>query len=132
LCAKDDYERTLELCRKLLEEDPLHAEAFALMSERLESGGRWGELDRLLEQRLQVTIAPLEAAELSFRLGELAFRKRDDVRKAAKHYRAVLERSPQHLGALEALEELYEGTSEKRELAQVLGVLASVRDDLEQ
>ncbi len=129
LCVKDDYERTLALCRKLLEEDPLHAEAFALLAERLEAGGRWVELDQVLEARLQVTLSPGEAAELGFRLGELAFRKRDDPKTAARHYRGVLERAPRHIGALEALEELYEGSGDKVELARVLAVLATVRDE---
>ncbi|MBK7857647.1 MAG: hypothetical protein IPJ65_03255 [Archangiaceae bacterium] len=132
LCAKDDYERTLVLCRRVLEEDPLHVDAFDLLSERLEAGGRWAELEALLEARLQVTLASQEAAELGFRLGELIFRRREDPVKAARHYRGVLERVPRHLGALESLEELYEGTGEKRELAQVLEHLALVRDDVEQ
>jgi tetratricopeptide (TPR) repeat protein len=132
LCVKDDYERTLLLCRRVLDEDPLHTEAFALLAERLEAGGRWADLEKVLEARLQVTLAPVEAAELGFKLGELAFRRRDDPKKAARHYRAVLERAPRHLGALEALEELYEGTQEQRELAHVLEHLAQLRDDLDQ
>jgi len=131
LCVKDDYERTLALCRKLLEEDPLHAEAFTLLAERLEAGGRWAELDQVLEARLAVTLSPGEAAELGFRLGELAFKKRDDPKKAVRHYRGVLERAPRHLGALEALEELYEGSGEKVELARVLAAMATVREEPE-
>ncbi|MBL8954747.1 MAG: hypothetical protein JNK82_28475 [Myxococcaceae bacterium] len=131
LCVKDDYERTLVLCRKLLEEDPLHAEGFALLAERLESGGRWAELDQVLEARLSVTLAASEAAELGFRLGSLAHQKRGDPKGAVRHLRGVLERAPQHEGALEALVGLYEQSGEKAELARVLATLAELRAEAE-
>jgi tetratricopeptide (TPR) repeat protein len=130
LCVESDGERTIALCREMLGEDPLHADAFALLADLFEKSGRLGELDGLLKSRLAVTLGPKDAAELELRLGELHWRRLKDGATAAPHYRAVLDRDVRHLRALEALSEIYEAQRAWRDLAQVLSQLAAVRDDL--
>ncbi len=129
LCIATDPERSIALCRQLLSDEPLNVEAFELLCERLEASGRHPELERALQSRLAVTLAPADAAQLEFRLGELSYRKFTQPQAAAARYRAVLTRMPRHLGALEALREIYESLRLKRELAQVLADLAAAREE---
>ncbi len=130
LCAPADPERAEALCRQLLASDPLHGEAFALLSGLLEDAGRHEDLERLLLSRLAAS-PPAEAiADLEYRLAELTYRRLGRPGPAAARYRAVLQRSPRHLGALVALSEIHEGSpADRRELAQVLGQLAQVHAD---
>ncbi|MFT3843006.1 MAG: hypothetical protein QM723_38815 [Myxococcaceae bacterium] len=126
LCVTLAPERTIAQCRQLLSDDPLHAEAFTLLTDRLEAAARYSELVQVLRSRLQLTLSPADAAELGYRLGELTWRRLSDPAGAIAHFTAVLARAPRHLGALEALRELYETKGNKRELAQTLAKLVGV------
>lgn len=124
LCAASDPEKCIALYRQVLRDDPLHAEAFARLGERFDALRRWSELVELLQTRLLVTFAPAEAAELAFRLAEVIHRNLQDPPGAIAGYRTVLERSPRHPGALEALREIHEADAALPELAAVLAQLA--------
>lgn len=129
LYATRDPERCIALCRLLLQDDPLHAEAFALLSERFETARRWGDLEQLLSATLLVTLARQDAADLAFRLAELTHRQLARPADAVARYRAVLDRSPGHVPSLEALRDIHEAANEPAPLAAVLGELVESRPE---
>ncbi|MHB8874658.1 MAG: hypothetical protein ACYC8T_13295, partial [Myxococcaceae bacterium] len=128
LCGDARAERAMALCREVLADDPLHTAGFTLLVGHLERAGRHDDLGQLLRARRAVTLDPAELTGLEFGLGELSYRRLGQPAPAVAHYREVLDRAPRHLGALEALTEIYEALGQKRELAQALGELAAVRE----
>lgn len=129
LVATRDPGRCVALCRQLLQDDPLHADAFALLSERFEAAKRWTDLEQLFQATLLVTLVPQDAAELAFRLAELTYRQLARPADAVARYRAVLDRSPGHVPSLEALQAIHEAAREPAPLAAVLTELAALVSD---
>jgi len=100
----------------------------------LERAERWGELAGALERELADTPggAPDTVLATLMRLGELRDAKLGKPADAALAYEAVLERTPHHVPALEALERLYERLGRDKDLMRVLEIRAeSTIDKLE-
>jgi tetratricopeptide (TPR) repeat protein len=112
-----------ELLRAILDEEPNHADAVLSLSRLYERSGQDTELVELLERQVESAresgAMDLEM-ELQLRVAEVSERRLGDVGRATRTYRMVLERKPEHRGALDALARIYEEQSELHELAAVL------------
>lgn len=118
--ARQQLERALKLCQEVLSEEPRHEEAFELLSELLQAGGRAEELLTLLQARLAVTLEPAAAAALHRGIGRVLAGPLKRPAEAVTHFQAALEREPKQLESLQALVELYALLKKDVELASCL------------
>jgi tetratricopeptide (TPR) repeat protein len=117
-----------DMLRAILDEEPNHSDAVLSLSRLYERSGQDTELVDLLER--QVESARERHAldvelELLLRVAEVSERRLGDVGRATRTYRSILERKPDHRGALDALARIYEEQSERDELGSILVVLVN-------
>jgi tetratricopeptide (TPR) repeat protein len=108
-------EDAIESLRSILDEEPTHAEAVLRLSQIYEKTGRDAELADLLRSQLEAAHDRQDVTtELSLlvRLGEVQERRLGDATSAQRTYEEVLERDPNHRGALEAVARMSEKRSE--------------------
>jgi tetratricopeptide (TPR) repeat protein len=119
----DALSEATDFLRAVLDEEPSNERATVLLSQLYEKQGRDDDLAELLSSQINLAKDRGDVgAELTFsvRLGEVYETRLNDAAKAIETYRAVLEREPQHRGALLALARLHEGRGEKADAASVL------------
>ena len=105
----------IDLLRAILEEEPGQSEAVVALSELYEKTQRDEELADLLSTQISAAQSRGDtASELRFqvRLGEVYDSRLGDRGRAIDTYRGVLERDPNHQGALEALARLYKAQND--------------------
>jgi tetratricopeptide (TPR) repeat protein len=116
----------IELLRAVLDEEPGQAEAVVGLSELYEKTQRDEELAELLSSQISAARERGDiASELRFqvRLGEVYDARLGDRTRAIDTYRGVLERDPNHQGALEALARLYKAQNDTASAAEILSRL---------
>jgi len=112
----------IDTLRAILDEDPDHDEGASLLASVFEKEGRFAELAELRTSLVERARARGDAAlELTrlVQLGEILEGKLNDERRALETYEGILERDPNHRGALEAVARLAESrqTWDKAETA---------------
>ncbi len=115
-------EEALETRRRILEVDPGHLPTLRLLAAGFRASEAWEELAEMLAAEVTHARAALEQRELLAALRELAAVYAERLgrpRDAAGAWRAVLEVEPTDLAALDALEALYRGLAQWRD---VIGV----------
>ncbi len=102
----------IEYLREILDETPGNREAGTELERLYAAGKRWQDLTDLLERRAQDCVdagdLPGELTAL-VRIGELNEKELGSAARAVELYGRVLERDPNHVGALFALARLHEG-----------------------
>lgn len=102
------------------------------LARMLEEGHRWSELVQLYDEELANT--PPEQTErhlnLLMRLGGLRRQQLGSVEETADTFEAVLKLDPEHVGALEALTELYTELKDDKKLLVVLEARAQAAEDM--
>lgn len=119
----------IEYLREILEETPSHVEAGRELERLYTQERRWSELSDLLERRAQdYADAGDLAGELAtlVRIGELNERELANRSRAVELYERVLERDPNHVGALEALARLHEADGQWERAADMLARATSL------
>ncbi len=101
-------ERAIEKYRRALDYSGEETEPLAALDRLLERTGQWDELATVLQRQVDTVADPKAQAAFLFRLGTLRRQQFEDVDGALQALRDVLDREPQHAGALAALEELLE------------------------
>ncbi len=100
-----------EYLRQVLDETPTHAAAGRELERIFTLEARWADLSELLERRAEDLAASNDTAgELAalVRIGELNERELRDPSRAVELYDRVLERDPNHVGALQAVARIAE------------------------
>jgi tetratricopeptide (TPR) repeat protein len=116
----------IDLLRAILEEEPGQGEAVVALSELYEKTQRDEELAELLSTQINAARDRGDtASELRFqvRLGEVYDGRLGDRTRAIDTYRHVLERDPNHQGALEALARLYKAQNDLASAAEIVSRL---------
>jgi tetratricopeptide (TPR) repeat protein len=101
----------VEYLREVLDETPTHAEAGRELERLYTVERRWADLGDLLERRAEDLASEGDTTgELTalVRIGELNERELKNLSRATELYERVLERDPNHAGALSALARLAE------------------------
>lgn len=123
------YDTAIDLLRAVLDDEPGHPEAVVALSQLLEATDRDEELADLLSEQINGARerGSIEA-ELKFqvRLGEVYETRLNDRARAIETYRRVLDRDPDHRGALEALARLYQAGQNHAEAAEILDHLLGI------
>jgi tetratricopeptide (TPR) repeat protein len=121
--ALDD---AIETLRAILDEDPAHPEAVLSLSQLYEKTGRDAELAELLKTQLDGARDRGDVSTelgLLVRLGELQEGRLGDVTAAQEAYENVLERDPNHRGALEAVARI---TEQREDWERAVGALTKL------
>ncbi len=114
-----DRNRAKQLLERVLETDPIHPEAIeTLRGLYLETGDTQGQA-RLLDQQLQHTTGA-ERVGVLCRLAHLTDQSLGDPTRAVALYEQALQLAPDHLDALQGLENIQERTGKYRELLSTL------------
>jgi tetratricopeptide (TPR) repeat protein len=122
-------EDAIETLRAILDEEPTHAEAVLRLSQIYEQTGRDAELADLLRSQLDAAHDRGDVTtELSLlvRLGEVQERRLGDATAAQRTYEAVLERDPDHRGALESVAAMSEKRADWERAAVALAKLVEL------
>lgn len=125
----NDADAAIALLRVVLEEEPSRSDAVVSLSQLYEASGRNEDLAELLDAQIRSARDRGDAeAELKFqvRLGEIYEGKMGDRTRAIETYQSVLDRNPQHRGALDALARLYQADKNHEQAAQILERLAEM------
>ncbi|MBW2277118.1 MAG: tetratricopeptide repeat protein [Deltaproteobacteria bacterium] len=115
-----DPKRAIEVYRALGEDAPGDGHAAERLEELYTDTGRFRDLYRLLEGRLE-SVMPYEAAEFRFKLADIAQHRLGRVDLAVEWYARLLEDDPQHTEALEAVEGLSRHPALGRRVARRIG-----------
>jgi tetratricopeptide (TPR) repeat protein len=121
--ALDD---AIETLRAILDEDAAHPEAVLSLSQLYEKTGRDAELAELLKTQLDSARDRGDVSTelgLLVRLGELQEGRLGDVTAAQEAYENVLERDPNHRGALEAVARI---TEQREDWERAVGALTKL------
>jgi tetratricopeptide (TPR) repeat protein len=125
-------EEAIETLRAILDEDVTHAEAVMRLSRLYEDTGRDAELAELLKSQLDAARDRGDVdSELALlvRLGDVQEGRLGDVTAAQETYEQVLERDPDHRGALEAVARITEKRADWERGAGVLARLVDLSND---
>lgn len=120
----DNPEAAGEILEKILRREPGSVAALTRLSKIYERAGDWDKCKATLEQALQLSPTGRDAADLFFRLGEVARVGFDqgagDAETAIQHYQQVLRHDPAHAPAITELEKLARERHDTTLLADLL------------
>ncbi|MDF1566326.1 MAG: tetratricopeptide repeat protein [Deltaproteobacteria bacterium] len=123
-----EHERAIGLWKDVLELNKRSEAAQAALERLYEASEQWEVLADHLKSRLERTIDPREITRLNDRLGWVMGAKLGQASDAIASFRAVLERDPRNLRALEALRDIYDTEGSWNELVTVLKRLVPLQD----
>jgi tetratricopeptide (TPR) repeat protein len=116
----DNPEAAGEILEKILAREPGSVAALTRLSKIYERAGDWGKCKAALEQALQLAPTGRDAADLFFRLAEVARVSDEDPDTAIQDLQQALRHDPSHPGAIEALEKLARDRRDPALLADML------------
>ncbi len=102
----DNPDAAGEILEKILAREPGSVAALTRLSKIYERAGDWDRCKATLEQALALAPTGRDAADLFFRLGEVARINDADAETAIQDFQQALKHDPQHAGAIDALEKL--------------------------
>ncbi|MBI5535063.1 MAG: tetratricopeptide repeat protein [Deltaproteobacteria bacterium] len=107
--------------QKVMQLDPTNVAVLRQMASLYRKNTQWQELGRTLTEALKHASSESDRKEIQTELGELLEKQLSDVDKGVIFYKNALEVDPHYLPALEALERIYGGREQYRELVEILG-----------
>ena len=116
----DNPEAAGEILEKILAREPGSVAALTRLSKIYERAGDWTKCKATLEQALKLSPEGRDAADLFFRLGEVARLGDSDDDTAIQHYQQALRHDPAHAPAIAALEKLARDRRDGALLADML------------
>ncbi len=116
----DNPEQAGALIERILERDPASVPALTRLSKLYERSGDWGQSKSALERALELGPQGEDAAELFFRLAEVARHGDMDPDTAVQHLQQALKHDPEHKQALTTLESLARERRDTATLAELL------------
>jgi len=102
----DNPDAAGEILEKILAREPGSVAALTRLSKIYERAGDWDRCKATLEQALALSPTGRDAADLFFRLGEVARLGDSDADTAIQDYQQALKHDARHAGAIDALEKL--------------------------
>jgi tetratricopeptide (TPR) repeat protein len=116
----DNPDAAGEILEKILRREPGSVVALTRLSRIYERNGDWDRCTKVLEQALALGPKGTDAADLFFRLGEVARRGTGDPDTALSHLRQALVHDGHHLPTITALEQLARERRDDALLADML------------
>ena len=116
----DNPDAAGEVLEKILAREPGSVAALTRLSKIYERSGDWEKCKATLEQALRLSPQGRDAADLFFRLGEVARVGDTDDETAIHHFQQALRHEPSHAPAIAALEKLARDRRDGELLADML------------
>ncbi len=116
----DNLDAAGEILEKILRREPSSVAALTRLSKIYERSGDWDKCKATLEQALKLNPTGRDAADLFYRLGEVARVGDSDVETAVLHFQQALKHDAGHPGAVTALEKLARERRDPALLADML------------
>lgn len=116
----DNPDAAGEILEKILRREPGSVAALTRLSKIYERSGDWDKCKATLEQALRLSPQGRDAADLFFRLGEVARVGDHDDDTAIQHFQQVLRHDATHAPAIAALEKLARDRRDNALLADML------------
>ncbi len=116
----ENSELAIRSYQEVLELAPEHAGSRRALDRLYRRTERWRDLVALLRQELDRADSDHEAIELLYEIGELHEQKLAEAAAAVDQYEAVLDKSPTHVRAQQALERLLSEPSQRQRIAALL------------
>jgi tetratricopeptide (TPR) repeat protein len=116
----DNPDAAGEILEKILQREPGSVAALTRLSRIYERSGDWDKCKATLEQALKLAPTGRDAADLFFRLGEVARVGDSDPETAVLHLQQALKHDPNHAAAIAALEKLARERRDSPLLADML------------
>jgi tetratricopeptide (TPR) repeat protein len=117
----DDPDAAGDILEKILTRDPASVAALTRLARIHERAGDWERGGEVLQRALALGPRGTDAADLFFRLGEVAHKASGDLETAVGHWRTALGHDAAHLPSIEALEKV---ARERGDLALLADLLA--------
>jgi tetratricopeptide (TPR) repeat protein len=119
-----DHERAVECLEAMLGFDGANDQALTTLPRHYRALGRWEELDELYERHATVTGDDARRVELMMQRARVLAENIGSPDRATRVYEQVLEMSPGHAGALEALARLREMSGDSQAALSAIEALA--------
>ncbi len=116
----EDVDNAVQGYQAVLKAAPGNGAALQSLDRMFTASERWSELADILVQRADVADTPEDVLELKFRLGQLKQYQLNDVGAGITIYGEILGAAPEHSGAREALEALFDGGQHQPQIADLL------------
>jgi tetratricopeptide (TPR) repeat protein len=116
----DNPDAAGEILEKILAREPGSVAALTRLSKIYERAGDWDRCKASLEQALKLAPTGRDAADLFFRLGEVARLGDSDADTAIQDFQQALKHDPGHTAAIDALEKLARDRRDAPLLADML------------
>ena len=129
LTAETDSDEAAKLYQGVLETNPRNQEAFGGLAQVLSAAERNEELEELLAWRLSFSTDTKEQLRLHEWLGRLRLTTLGKPEEATTSFKAVLDRDPRNVQALEALRTAYGALGKRDELIAILRRSLPVLED---
>ena len=117
----DNPDAAGEILEKILVREPGSVAALTRLSKIYERAGDWTKCKATLEQALKLAPTGRDAADLFYRLGEVARVGDSDVDTASQHFQQALKHDGGHPGSIAALEKI---ARERRDTTLLADMLA--------
>ena len=115
-----EHARAIGLWQTILEHNRRSEAALDALEKLYEATEAWQDLAGLLRGRLTSTVDPREITRLNDWLGWVLGAKLGEAEQATKSFKAVLERDPRNVRALEALRDIHTAEGQWEDLIAVL------------
>jgi tetratricopeptide (TPR) repeat protein len=116
----DNPDAAGEILEKILQREPGSVAALTRLSKIYERSGDWDKCKATLNEALKLSPTGRDAADLFFRLGEVARVGDSDLDTAIQHFQQALRHDPAHPGAIAALEKIARERRDNGLLADML------------
>jgi tetratricopeptide (TPR) repeat protein len=117
----DDPDAAGEILEKILRREPGSVAALTRLAKIHERAGDWEKCSDVLQRALQLGPRGKDAADLFFRLGQVADNSQHDRDTAIAHYKQALVHDPSHVPSVAALEKLARDAGDWVTVGDMLG-----------
>jgi len=126
-----DKELAKKHLREVLELNPEDLETLDILIQVSAEDEEHENLVKYLHQKATVVFDVNEKEEILIEAGRILRYNLEDAERSIETFKMALDNNPQSFQAIEALEELYQGTGQWKELVEILEEKATSVDDLE-
>ncbi|HUQ06344.1 MAG TPA: tetratricopeptide repeat protein [Kofleriaceae bacterium] len=117
----DDPDAAGEILEKILRREPGSVAALTRLAKIHERAGDWEKCSDVLQRALQLGPRGKDAADLFYRLGQVADNSQHDRDTATSHYKQALVHDPSHAASVTALEKLARDAGDWVTVGDMLG-----------